>query len=70
MKKKQIKRIYLQKTRVSKLAQSASVGGFNFTVGIDGVCFTQNLRICAPTRERTICFTACMGGDYCNVNTI
>ena len=54
MKKRQIKKLSLQRTRISDLAQNASKGGVNLSVG--AAC---------PTGQATICFTACYGDRDC-----
>ncbi|WP_340067211.1 hypothetical protein [Ascidiimonas aurantiaca] len=54
MKKKQIKKLSLQKTRISVLEQRAVSGGNNFTN--DCVTF-----------QETICFTRCYGEQNCQL---
>ena len=53
MKKKQIKKLSLQKTQISDLAQRAIHGGNIFT------------NDCGTTLQITVCQTICGGLEYC-----
>jgi len=53
MRKQQIKKLSLQKTRISDLAQKAIQGGNIFT------------NDCGTTLQITVCQTICGGLEYC-----
>ncbi|WP_340067207.1 hypothetical protein [Ascidiimonas aurantiaca] len=54
MKKKQIKKLSLQKTRISDLKQNNARGGLDFSLD-------------CPTVVETICFTFCFPNKPCNI---
>ena len=58
MKKQQIKKLSLHKTRISDLAQRASMGGGEVDISFDTVCQTD---------IETICFSRCFGEPRCQL---
>ncbi|WP_340067217.1 hypothetical protein [Ascidiimonas aurantiaca] len=67
MKKKNLKKLSLNKKRISQFSVSISLGGIRRTVG-EFSCVQGGT--CLPTQMITICFTTCARPDPSGCNAI